>query len=143
MAQLCPEVVLFGLRLGAVIHEYRRLELIMVSNGVESAATETTGGGVSVAASPMLAIVEEQGADTDGGPLWRRLWEGWKRVGKKFGNFQARVLLGIFYAIFLAPFAVMLRWLSDPLAIKPGSKRGWLPRNDDQTSPKELAKRQF
>jgi hypothetical protein len=122
-------------------YEQWGLELTMVSSGVESAVTEATGGGVSVGASPRLAIVEEQ--ESDGGPLWRRLWEGWKRVGKKIGNFQARVLLGIFYAIFLAPFAVMLRWLSDPLAIKPGSRRGWLPREDQQTTPEDLAKRQF
>jgi hypothetical protein len=118
----------------------------MVSSVVESAATEATelsGGSVSVSASPNLAIMEEQESDTERGPLWRRLREGWKRVGKRIGNFQARVLLGIFYAVFLAPFAVMLRWLSDPLAIKPGSKRGWLPRNDQQASPEELAKRQF
>jgi hypothetical protein len=113
----------------------------MVPSGVESAVTEAAVGGVSVGASPRLAIVEEQ--ESDGGPLWRRLWEGWKRVGKKIGNFQARVLLGIFYAIFLTPFALMLRWLSDPLAIKPGSRRGWLPRDDQQASPEELAKRQF
>ncbi len=117
----------------------------MVTSGVESAATEPTelhGGGVSVGASSRPAIVKRE-SDTEGGPLWRRLWEGWKRVGKKIGNFQARLLLGIFYAIFLAPFAVMLRWLSDPLAIKPGSKRGWLPRNEQETSAEELAKRQF
>jgi hypothetical protein len=120
----------------------------MVTRGVESAATEATevhghGGGVSVGASSRPAIVQEQESDAEGGPLWRRLWEGWKRFGKKLGNFQARLLLGIFYAIFLAPFAVMLRWLSDPLAIKPGSKRGWLPRGDQETSAEELAKRQF
>ncbi len=118
----------------------------MVSSVVESAETEATelsGGAASVGASSKLAIVEEQESDTEGRPLWRRLWEGWKRIGAKIGNFQARVLLAIFYAVFLAPFAVMLRWLNDPLAIKPGSKRGWLPRNDQQASPEELAKRQF
>jgi hypothetical protein len=117
----------------------------MVSSALESAATEATelsGGSTSVGVSSSLAIAEEQELDTDG-PLWRKLWEGWKRVGKKIGNFQARLLLGVFYAVLLAPFALMLRWLSDPLAIKPGSKRGWLPRNDQQTSPEEMAKRQF
>ncbi len=118
----------------------------MVSSVVESAATEATElsrGTASVGASSTLAIVEEQESEAEARPLWRRLWEGWKRIGTTIGNFQARVLLAIFYAVFLAPFAVLLRWVSDPLAIKSGSKRGWLPRNEQQESPAELAKRQF
>ena len=102
---------------------------------------EISKSDTGVGASPMFAIADEH--EPDDAPLWRRLWEGWKRVGKKIGNFQARVLLGIFYALFLAPFAIILRWLSDPLAIKPGSKRGWLPRNVQSEKPSELAKRQF
>jgi hypothetical protein len=115
-----------------------------VSSVVESAATELSSGtAASVGASSKLAIAEAQELETEGRPLWRKLWEGWKRIAGKIGNFQARVLLAIFYAVFLAPFAVLLRWVSDPLAIKPESKRGWLPRNEQQASPVELAKRQF
>jgi hypothetical protein len=118
----------------------------MASSVVESEAVEATqlsgGAGASSGSSSMPAIAQEQELDTDAS-IWRKLWEGWKRVGKKIGNFQARVLLAIFYAVFLAPFAVMLRWLSDPLAIKPGSKRGWIPRTEQQGSPEEQAKRQF
>lgn len=102
---------------------------------ISKSSTAPVGG------SPMLAIADEH--ELDDASLWRKLWEGWKRVGKKIGNFQARVLLGIFYAVFLAPFAVMLRWLSDPLAIKPESKRGWLRRDAQSENPSELAKRQF
>jgi hypothetical protein len=114
----------------------------MALSVVESEASDLPAG-TTVGASSQFEIVKENESDAQGRPLWRRLWEGWKRFGKKLGNFQARLLLGIFYAIFLAPFAVMLRWLSDPLAIKPGSKRGWLPRGDQETSAEELAKRQF
>jgi len=118
----------------------------MASSVVESAAAEATelsGGAVASIGSPSRPVVAEgQELDTDLS-LWRKLWEGWKRVGKKIGNFQARLLLALFYAIFLAPFALMLRWLSDPLAIKPGSKRGWLPRSEQPDSKEQQAKRQF
>jgi hypothetical protein len=118
----------------------------MASSVVEPAATESINvsgsSNAAVGASAMLPIADESELSADP-PIWRKLWEGWKRVGKKIGNFQARVLLGIFYAVFLAPFAIMLRWRSDPLAIKPESKRGWLARIKKEESTSELAKRQF
>ncbi len=70
-------------------------------------------------------------------------WEGWKRVGKKIGDFQARVLLSFFYYVFFAPFAIAVRWLSDPLAIKDGAPRGWQLKREGETSPTERATRQF
>jgi hypothetical protein len=70
----------------------------------------------------------------------RRLWEGWKRVGRKIGDFQARVLLTLFYFVILAPFAVIVRFKADPLGLKRGG--GWLPvvRAAD---PLTRARRQF
>src|SRR5262249_37750725 len=54
----------------------------------------------------------------------RRLWQGWKRFGRKMGDFQARIFLTIFYFVILAPFALVMR-LADPLGLKkPG---GWHP----------------
>jgi len=72
--------------------------------------------------------------------LLRRLWAGWKRFGRKIGDFQARVLLTVFYFVILAPFAVGVRWKADPLGLKRGG--GWLPvvRTED---PLERARRQF
>ena len=72
--------------------------------------------------------------------LLRRLWEGWKRVGRKIGDFQARVLLTVFYFVVLAPFAVIVRWKADPLGLKRGV--GWSPvvRAGDAL---ERARRQF
>ena len=70
----------------------------------------------------------------------RRLWAGWKRVGRKIGDFQARVLLTLFYFVILAPFAVVIRFKADPLGLKRGG--GWHPvtRAGD---PLERARRQF
>jgi hypothetical protein len=53
----------------------------------------------------------------------RGLWEWWKPVAHKIGNYQERFVLALFYFFILGPFALMVRWLSDPLAIKPGTRR--------------------
>ena len=70
----------------------------------------------------------------------RRLWEGWKRFGRKMGDFQARLLLTLFYFVILAPFALALRWGADPLGLKAAG--GWQPvtRAGDAL---ERARRQF
>ena len=72
--------------------------------------------------------------------LLRRLWEGWKRFGRKLGDFQARMLLTVFYFVILAPFALVMRWQADPLGLKRGG--GWLPVKSD-LDPRERARRQF
>jgi len=48
----------------------------------------------------------------------KRAWAAWKRIAHKIGNFQARVLLTIFYAVLVFPFGVATRLFADPLRIK-------------------------
>jgi hypothetical protein len=60
----------------------------------------------------------------------RRLWEGWKRVARAIGNFQARVLLTVFYVVLILPFGVAVRLLADPLRIRRPSRK-WAPSNSD------------
>jgi hypothetical protein len=72
----------------------------------------------------------------------RNLWEWWKRVGKRIGDFQARFLLLLFYFLILGPFALAIRCFSDPLGIKAKMPRGWLPRSDVQGTPMDRATRQ-
>ena len=74
---------------------------------------------------------------------WISFWEGWKRVGRRIGDFQARLLLSAFYYIVFAPFACAVRWVSDPLAKNNGAPRGWQIKKDVETSPTEQATRQF
>ena len=50
--------------------------------------------------------------------MLKRAWGAWKRIAHKIGNFQARVLLTIFYAVVVFPFGVAARLFSDPLRIK-------------------------
>ncbi len=48
----------------------------------------------------------------------KTLWNAWKRLAHKIGNFQARVVLTIIYAIAVLPFGLAVRLFSDPLRIK-------------------------
>jgi hypothetical protein len=59
--------------------------------------------------------------------LLRRLWHGWKRFGKKVGDFQARLLLTFFYFVIMSPFALCMR-AADPLALRKTGDPAWRPR---------------
>jgi hypothetical protein len=48
----------------------------------------------------------------------KTLWNAWKRLAHKIGNFQARVILTVIYAIAVLPFGLVVRLFSDPLRIK-------------------------
>jgi len=50
--------------------------------------------------------------------LVRRLWRKWKHFGHRMGNFQSRILLSFFFFIIVSPFALAVKWFSDPLRIK-------------------------
>jgi hypothetical protein len=75
--------------------------------------------------------------------FFRRLLEGWKRVARKIGDFQARFLLTLFYFFIVGPFALVIRWWADPLGIKPRRARGWLPYARRNGGPMERATEQF
>ena len=70
-------------------------------------------------------------------------WEWWKKVARKIGDFQARILLTIFYFIFFSPFAVAIRLLSDPLSIKHRTPPSWGTKSRAEGTLIEQAKRQF
>ena len=75
--------------------------------------------------------------------IFKRMWEGWKRIARKIGDFQARVILTIFYFLILAPFTLIVR-ASDPLALgKARQHHGWIPRPPSDRPTLETAARQF
>ena len=45
-------------------------------------------------------------------------WAAWKRIAHKIGNFQARVILTVLYAVAVLPVGLIVRFFSDPLRIK-------------------------
>ncbi len=72
--------------------------------------------------------------------LYKRAWQGWKDLAHKIGNFQARVILSIFYAILVLPFGLAARFFSDPLRIKKRPEQ-WLD-HPNEAYDLEWAKRQ-
>lgn len=92
---------------------------------------------------PAELIKAESASSAKKPGLLRSMWEGWKKIAKKIGEVQSRIILVIFYFVLLLPFALGVRWGSDPLAIKRKSKRGWHPREEAEGTPIEKATRQF
>ena len=46
------------------------------------------------------------------------LWQRWQKVAKKIGDFQARLILSLFYLIIVLPIGLIARMFSDPLSLK-------------------------
>jgi hypothetical protein len=63
--------------------------------------------------------------------MLKRIWEAWKVVAKKIGEFNARVILTLFYFVFLAPLALVIR-KSDPLGIRKNKHQRWLKKMPPQ-----------
>lgn len=73
--------------------------------------------------------------------MLKLLWQGWKRIARVIGDFQARVLLTVIYGVVVLPFGVMFRLLSDSLRIKQKPPE-WLDY-PHSTSDMDWARRQF
>ena len=69
------------------------------------------------------------------------LWAAWKHLAHKIGNFQARLLLTVFYFVIVAPFALKVRLFSDPLQLS--ASKGWHLRSDHTGDSVLYARRQY
>lgn len=73
----------------------------------------------------------------------KKLWLSWKDFSKRMGSFQSRIILSLFYFIFVTPFALGVRIFSDPLNIKhKSSKSHWLLKKEIKYDLKQY-RRQF
>jgi len=70
----------------------------------------------------------------------KHAWQAWTGIAHAIANFQARVLLTIFYAVLVLPFGIASRLFSDPLRIKRRPTR-WLD-HPEETHDLPWAKRQ-
>lgn len=69
-------------------------------------------------------------------------WARWKLIAHVIGNFQARLLLSVFYFVVVPPFALIVK-LKDPLGLRRKSAgSGWVDRPTADT-PSGAARRQF
>ena len=66
--------------------------------------------------------------------IWKRIWEGWKRVGGMIGDFMGRLILTMFYFTLVLPFGLIMRLFSDPLTLKTKDSPTWQPRDEDQAT---------
>jgi len=84
----------------------------------------------------------KQQQDESGPGRLGRAWRTWKGIARKIGDFQARALLTFLYFVPFAPFALTVKWGTDPMAMKPKTPKGW--RAVRATDPAaEAAARQF
>jgi len=73
--------------------------------------------------------------------LLRRIWARWLVIAHIIGNFQARVLLTIFYFLIVPPFALVAKAIKDPLGLHlPRGESYWIPRSGADPA---AARRQF
>jgi len=71
----------------------------------------------------------------------KELWQAWKRLARKIGTFQSRVLLTVLYVVLILPFGLATRWFADPLRIK-RRPNSWLDHDNSDPSSLEWARRQ-
>ena len=90
-----------------------------------------------------LSVSLEESVESKNPSRLSVVWEAWKRVAKKIGDIQARIILTIFYIFIVGPFALAIRWFGDPLAIKAGTRKGWRLRTNNDTASVERASQQF
>ena len=48
----------------------------------------------------------------------RWLWSKWLPIAQAIGNFNAQVILTIFYLIIILPLGIIYRFFTDPLNVK-------------------------
>jgi hypothetical protein len=75
--------------------------------------------------------------------MLRYLLASWKVAAHKIGDFQARLLLNIFYFLVLTPFALGVKMFSDPLRIRRQNLARWLPREKETLASIQGPRRQF
>jgi len=75
--------------------------------------------------------------------LFKKLWHSWKDFSQRMGNFQSRIILSLFFFIFVSPFALAVKIFSDPLSIKhQRSTSQWLPKKEIKNELEQY-RRQF
>ena len=74
--------------------------------------------------------------------LAKRAWRRWTVIAHIIGNFQARVLLSLFYFVIVPPFALLVKLTKDPLQLRLSEgKSAWTERPEPPAS--EAARRQY
>ena len=70
------------------------------------------------------------------------VWQRWKKIARAIGVVQTRLLLIVFYFLFVMPLGLIMRTTGDPLHLKPRKGSNWTPHRQDDASL-DSARRQF
>jgi hypothetical protein len=72
------------------------------------------------------------------------MWKRWAVFSKRMGSFQSRVMLSLFFFVFISPVAFLITLLGDPLKIKKRRKLEtyWSTRAESSGGLEEF-RRQF
>ena len=74
--------------------------------------------------------------------ILRNIWKSWKRISRIIGVFESRLILTIFYFIFLLPAGIIFSLFQDPLKIKHPNKSTWIGKKSQSETLEEM-KRQY
>ena len=58
--------------------------------------------------------------------VFKRAWEGWKKVAHVIGVFNTRVIMSVLYFIIILPFGLVFRMVSDPLQLQEPPDSNWV-----------------
>ena len=74
---------------------------------------------------------------------WSAAWEAFKRFARKVGDFQARLLLSVFYFLVVGPHAVLMKLFADPLGLRETQSKCWIERSRPEPKTLDEIRRQF
>ena len=74
--------------------------------------------------------------------ILRALWRGLLAVAKRIGQFQAWLILTVFYFVIVAPVALIFQLVADPLHLREHAASIWSTRVPPE-DPLAWAKEQF
>ncbi len=87
-----------------------------------------------------MDIVERENAAAN---IFNKFWLYWKIFSKKAGIFQSRIILSLFFFVFIFPFALGVKMFSDPLKIKHHERQSFWISKKEVPDSLERYKRQF
>ncbi len=64
-----------------------------------------------------------------------QIWHHWKEIATCIGDFQARLLLTLFYFSVLVPFGLVTSLFADPLQLnRRPTTSAWVTRNEQESN---------
>jgi hypothetical protein len=77
--------------------------------------------------------------------MLKALWRKWLVVAHAIGRVNSHIIMMLVYFVFMMPFAMAVRWFTDPLRLR--AEPGWQPLPvstvNPAPTPLDIARRQF